>query len=289
MTLAARARLSGFSVDEQASLSRAADLVKRALDKAGHPFSPIGASQTMDYAPGMSSVIGAAVPTFVPITTPGKPTVSSSLSQAEARRQLGLHQNALSKLLDSGYLSLQETCVEAAARADFMTITSGRVVVIQTDVVTVSAETPPWRPYVGDGPGLTDTEWLDASRGDWHGFDPHQALTAGYALITLGTYITGVIRLRQLELSRHDRYQTKHRFKAQIVARLTGAGASLPPLADPHRSRHEVACGPGERALAQLLGQRIRPKAGPQAYLWDPSSAAAHRSHPKTSTAKVIS
>ncbi len=237
----------------------------------------------------MSSVVGAAIPTFVPVTLPGKPTASARLSQAEARRQLGVHQNALSKLIDSGYLSLGEACVEAAARADFMSIESGRVVVIQTDVATVSAEDPSWRPYVGDGPGLTDAEWLDASRGDWHGFDPHQALAAGYALITLGSYVTGVIRLLQLELSRHDRYQIKHRFEAQIVARLTETTPGQPPLADPERSRHEVACGPGEHTLARLLGRRIRPKAGPQAYLWDPARPAAPMPHPTASAHEVAS
>lgn len=235
----------------------------------------------------MSSDIGAAMPTFVTVTAPGK-RVSARLSQAEARRQLGMHQHALSKLIDSGYLSLDEACVEAAARADFMTIESGRVVVIQTDVATVSVEDPPWRMYVGDSPGLTDAEWLNASRGDWHGFDPRQALDAGYALITLGTYITGVIRLHQLELSRHDRHQIKHRFQAQIVARLTQTNSDQPPLADPHQARHEVACGPGEQALAQLLGQRIRPKAGPQAYLWNPTPPATRKPHP-THAQKVTS
>jgi hypothetical protein len=57
----------------------------------------------------MSCVIGEAEPTFVPVTSSGKPAASLSLSQAEARRQLGLHENALSKLLDSGYLSLRES------------------------------------------------------------------------------------------------------------------------------------------------------------------------------------
>ena len=228
----------------------------------------------MGYASAMAVSVGSLVPTFVSLPTPGK-AASSSLSQAEARRQLNLHQNALAKLLTSGYLSLQEACVEAAARADFMTIASGQVVVIQTDVATRSAEVPSWRSHVGDGPELTDTEWLDASRGDWHGFDPDQALTAGYALITLGSYITGVLKLRQLELSRHERYQIKHRFQARIVARLTRPGPGQPPLGDVERSRREVSCKPGERTLAQLLGRRIQSKAGPQAYLWAAASPAA--------------
>lgn len=238
----------------------------------------------------MGPTTEAVVPTFVPVSTPGKPAASSKLSQAEARRQLGLHQNALAKLLDSGYLSLQEACVAAAARAEFVDITTGRVVVIQTDVATESAEDPSWRRYVGDGPGLTDSEWLDASRGDWHGFDPDQALTAGYALITLGTFVTGIIRLRQLELSRHDRYQVKHRFRAEIVARLSESRSDQAPLADPNQSVHKVACGPVEGALVKILGQRIRPKAGPQAYLWNPARAVGRMPHlPSGAAQKAIS
>ncbi len=243
---------------------------------------------TMSYAACMASpAIG--VPTFVPVATGGMPAVSSRLSQAEARRQLGLHQNALSKLLNSGYLTLQEACVKKAARADFLAIASGQVVVIQTDVAAESAEVPSWRPYVGDGPELTDREWLDANRGDWHGFDPHQALAAGYALVTLGSYVTGVIRLHGLELSRHDRYQIKHRFQAQVVARLTTTGPGQPPLADAQRSRHEVACGPSERPLAQILGQRILPKAGPQAYLWRSAPPAARAPRRTPSAGKDVS
>lgn len=228
----------------------------------------------MGYAAVMDVRCEVAVPTFTPLAAPGRSTIPAEVSQAEARRQLGLHQNALAKLLGSGYLSLQKTCVGAAAGADFVTITTGSVVVIQTDVAAESDEVPAWRSHVGDGPELTDTEWLDASRGDWHGFDPDQALAARYALITLGSFITGVIRFHQLELSRHERYQIKHRFHAQIVARLTRPGPGQSPLADVERSRHEVTCGADERPLARLLGRRVRPKAGPQAYLWNAASPA---------------
>lgn len=242
----------------------------------------------MAYAARMAAP-AAAVPTFVSVAATTRPAASLTVSQAEARRQLSLHQNALSKLLNSGYLTLQEVCVEKAARADFLTIASGQVVVIQTDVAAESAEVPSWRPYVGDGPELTDAEWLDANRGDWHGFDPHQALTAGYALVTLGSYVTGVIRLHGLELSRHDRYQIKHRFHAEVVARLTTTSSGQPPLADAQRSRREVACGPNERPLAQILGQRIAPKAGPQAYLWRSAPPPARAPRRTPSAGKDVS
>ena len=192
------------------------------------------------------------------------PIVSRTEVQARAR----LTRGALSKLEAAGYLKppYRETAVRELESAPEIQLRPGsRLWVIQTAAAEQEAAGG-WRRYSGDAPWLKLNDWLDAVRGDWH--NTATAAAGDYAVVGLGTVVTGIIRLEGIdEHSPHE--QTGHRrFLASPIARLidkTGAGR---PLTRPRENLSlEVAIGSVEASLTDLIGARVEPRQGPPAYL----------------------
>lgn len=193
------------------------------------------------------------------------------VSRAEVQARARLTRGALSKLEAAGYLTppYREAGARELESAPEIRVRPGsRLWVIQTAAVEREIDGW-WRRYSGDAPWMPLNDWLDAVRGDWHNTAAAEA--GDYAIVGLGTVVTGIIRLDGIDKhSPHNR--TGHRrFFASPIARLidkTGAGR---PLENPSENLSlKVATGSLEAGLTDLIGARIEPRQGPPAYLLAP-------------------
>jgi hypothetical protein len=201
------------------------------------------------------------LPTVVLAKPPNAP--ADVLTRNQAASVLGLSPNTVSKLLASQFLSdLQASRVVALSRAPHVTVKSGLLPVLRTAAAAPPTLPGDLRSFLGDSVGLSDTEFLEASR-QWWRCDPDVIVSAGLLCVAIAGWVTGVLAITGIDSTqRLGPGEVRHAFEAEVVGRV---GA----LDDPATFR-VLTQDPAMAGLTrQLLGSRVQAavSGGPIAYL----------------------
>jgi hypothetical protein len=168
----------------------------------------------------------------------------------------GTTRHLLSKVHDAGYLpDLRRSNLLPLARAQYARTADASLPIAQASPARPAAGDA-WRDWVGDGPHLSDSAWVDAVRGDWNG--PVEAVVAaGILAVGVGGFITGLLRITGADPVGVGTNTV--RFHAELLARLMGPLGEVPHLGAP-----TGGFSAEERALAEILpGCRYATISGP--------------------------
>jgi hypothetical protein len=183
--------------------------------------------------------------------TPAAPVLDEVLTPNGAAAYLQTARRNIAKLLDAGYLKdLSLSSLDPIRKADFVSA-GGQLPLIQT--APAEESTDDWRRWWGDAPALSDTDWLNAQRGDWTGAGPERIEKVGYLLVGLGGVITGVTKVLKAVPSGEPR---KARFELELLGRLTGELKSF------EKTFPETSTEEEQLFAFSLVGKRYEPRAG---------------------------
>ena len=186
------------------------------------------------------------------LADPQGPSHHDVLTRAQAQMVLGLTPKTVSMLLASRFLpDLRASRVHALSRARRIIVTSGRLPVLRAGAAVPPPEDYDRREFLGDGAGLSDRQFLEASRRWWR-CDADAVVSAGLLAVAVGGWVTGVLAVRGVERSwRHGSGQVRYAFDAEVAGRVG-------VLDDPATFR-VLSADPALAALTgQLLGCRVQ-------------------------------
>ncbi|MEI5101963.1 DNA-binding protein [Streptomyces sp. PmtG] len=191
-----------------------------------------------------------------------------TLTRAQAGTALGLSPNTVGKLLASAFLpDLSVARVAALARAPRARVTRGELPVLRATPATAPGREGDDRQFIGDAAGLSDDQFLEASR-QWWRCEPDKVVGAGVLAVSMAGWVTGVLAVHRAEATLRLPGEVRHAFAATVAGRVgtLDAPGSYRVLTD-------------EPALAdltrRLLGTRVHAavSGGPIAYLRAPAHA----------------
>ncbi|QOD05873.1 hypothetical protein [Pseudarthrobacter sp. BIM B-2242] len=183
--------------------------------------------------------------------TPADPVIEEELSPNAAAGYLLTSRANVTKLRAAGYLAdLTVESLKPVRTADLVTA-GGKLPLIQT--APAERSTDGWRTWWGDAPHLSNSDWLNAQRGDWTGAGAARIVDAGYLLVGIGGLITGVTKVVKAVPSGDPR---KSRFELELLGRLTGEVRSL------EKDFPETASDEDQLFAHSLVGKRYEPRAG---------------------------
>ena len=181
-----------------------------------------------------------------------------SLSRNQAASLLGVSLATVDKLVSSQYLpALTSSAVLTLAATPYVSVTAGVLPVLRTASAQPAND---GRAFMGDAAYLTDTQFQEANAGWWRS-DSDAITGAGVLAVSIGSFITGVLRVHGVADLVSRPQGTRHFYKTTLVGRVGVLG-----VPDTYRVN---SMEPTSADLArQLLGSRTRTvSGGPIAYL----------------------